>query len=34
VGEHLERARVFLFGQLRFHIIQLLNYKRIGGDVK
>ena len=34
VGEHLQRAIVFLFSQLCFHIIQLLNYKRNGGDVK
>ena len=34
VGEHLQRARVFLFGQLRFHIIQFLNYKQIGKVVK
>jgi len=34
VGQHLQRAAVFLFGQLRFHIIQELNYKPIGADVK
>ena len=34
VGEHLQRAIVFLFSQLCFHIIQELNYKPIGADVK